>query len=521
MTIHPPLGYGEYLLPPTETFEEQLRQKKIQTVGFAALFFLIQCEGFLLSSASYPLISYVGTVVFLGASAALTFAILYFMGLSKQAPSTHETFGLEKEKEVAFLNEPSFNSGFATKDSIETHALKLDAIRNANSTICYAGCYFGGLAAQEVLDAIALRLQEKPHLSALLIVGDLFLDQKVIDQMEAMKNTYPDRFWCITHPETTPYVAPVTGSFFLFHMTHMKLLITDGTKAIFGGSDETIGWSRHTGTEGPQYKKEWLHTGDYWIGPQAFRDRDAVIYDPTGKGLPMRAHMELYKLAQHLSQNFERSLPFPEFSCPSESILSHPRMLHDLKVTAYTSGPDQQINVFAQALLKEISHATQSIEISHMYFLPPRKILRALEKSAQRGVKITVFTNQSASDSPGTHLLYCTRSCYYAKQLYRASPDNVELFTYNVPYTTLHTKIWIFDSQKVFMGSSNIGPKSLEGNDHEWNAKIESPSFAKQCQEDLLIDRQNSLRMDPEEAGKISLWEECISRLQKLAEGIL
>ena len=80
---------------------------------------------------------------------------------------------------------------------------------------------------------------------------------------------------------------------------------------------------------------------------------------------------------------------------------------------------------------------------------------------------------------PLTHELFTELSRANWKQLLdgEAKP-HLHLYEFGVANTTYHKKIITIDEKTVYLGSTNLGEKSLRMNDHEINVRMESPAMA-------------------------------------------
>jgi cardiolipin synthase len=123
-------------------------------------------------------------------------------------------------------------------------------------------------------------------------------------------------------------------------------------------------------------------------------------------------------------------------------------------------------HLIQSAYLTAIYRAREDIILSHAYFLPGQRLLRALCQASARGVRVRLLL-QGRPDHPLLH--YATLSLY--ETLLKAG---IELYEYRA--THLHTKVAAVDSHWATVGSSNIDPFSLLLA-REANVVIESPAF--------------------------------------------
>ena len=153
------------------------------------------------------------------------------------------------------------------------------------------------------------------------------------------------------------------------------------------------------------------------------------------------------------------------------------------------------------------------------YFVPGKSGTAFLGKLREQGVRVRILTNSLASnDVPIVHAGYAK----YRKKLLRAG---VELYEMNKKYTkkerkkrkgkfgsstaSLHAKSFVFDREKVFVGSLNLDPRSFHHNT-EIGVVFDSAEIAQEMGEafDQKID-QVAFRLElqkDEEGTEVILW---------------
>ena len=116
----------------------------------------------------------------------------------------------------------------------------------------------------------------------------------------------------------------------------------------------------------------------------------------------------------------------------------------------------------------------EEIIIFTPYFVPRKSGVEYLKKLSSRGVRIRILTNSLASTN---HSFVHAGYAKHRKELLR---DGVELYELNIELlkknregqdvdygkekTVLHAKSFVFDREKVFIGSLNLDPRSLDHN---------------------------------------------------------
>ena len=129
-----------------------------------------------------------------------------------------------------------------------------------------------------------------------------------------------------------------------------------------------------------------------------------------------------------------------------------------------------------KAYLKAIGRAHHEIVIANAYFLPGRKLRRALIKAARRGVKVTLLLQGKYEYFMQYH---AARPVYDA--LLKAG---IEIHEYAASF--LHAKVAVIDSHWATVGSSNLDPLSLLLA-REANVVVEDKAFASELRARLCI----------------------------------
>ncbi len=104
-----------------------------------------------------------------------------------------------------------------------------------------------------------------------------------------------------------------------------------------------------------------------------------------------------------------------------------------------------------KAYLRAIKGARRQILIANAYFLPGRRLRKALLAASGRGVSVTLLLQGQADHAL---LYYATQSLYD-----RLLSAGMRIFEYDKAY--LHAKVAVIDDDWATVGSSNIDPFSL------------------------------------------------------------
>lgn len=126
------------------------------------------------------------------------------------------------------------------------------------------------------------------------------------------------------------------------------------------------------------------------------------------------------------------------------------------------------------AYLAAIRAARREIVIANAYFVPGRRLRRALVEAAERGVRVVLLL-QGRADHPFVRIA--------SHALYRNFLEQgIEIREYHVSF--MHAKVAVVDGHWATVGSSNIDPFSLWLS-REANVAIFDEEFSRQLRENL------------------------------------
>jgi cardiolipin synthase len=230
------------------------------------------------------------------------------------------------------------------------------------------------------------------------------------------------------------------NTFYLGRRLHQKVVVADAKTALIGGINIADKY-RGTATETP-----WL---DY-----------AVQINSEAIAAPLQ---ELCTAIYFKKTQVRRKKTAVVFHTPEETVVS---ILQNDWL--------KRKNEIHNAYIKSIRNAKEEIIIVGSYFLPGRKITRALKKASLNKVKIKLILS-GISDVP---LLRGSALYFYAKLL----RYNIELYEWDK--SVLHGKAAIIDNQWTTIGSFNLNNLSSYGS-IEMNVEINSAAFSKTYMEHL------------------------------------
>jgi cardiolipin synthase A/B len=231
------------------------------------------------------------------------------------------------------------------------------------------------------------------------------------------------------------FTLPGIGRFGL--RDHRKLMICDQAVAFVTGSNI-----------GPEYDGDGVKSG--------WRDLGLHI-----KG----------KLAGKLAQAFDEMFALAGFEHPRFAWLRHAVRQHRISTAqgeALLSAPGWRDHTMVPALLEDFSQA-HTIRIICAYFLPTRRVWKALVQAARRGARIQLVL-AGKTDVP---LMRMAAQGLYRKLL----QAGVEIFEYQPQI--LHAKMILVDEWVVYAGSANLDIRSLRLN-YELLIRVENRRLAEE-----------------------------------------
>ena len=301
----------------------------------------------------------------------------------------------------------------------------------------------------------------------------------------------------------------------LNHRMHNKILVADGRFGILGGrniGDRYFGvYDRFVQNDidvmvaGPLLRDMIRSFDDYWNSELAF-----PVFWTDGNGADL-----LGRLRGICADVVDAHAPTLGAFAPPEDRW---RSYFDGLAASPSRGPGELLldspNVHVErptqlyARFREIVRSAESeLVLSSPYLIPDRDFVADLAELVERGVDVRIVTNSLASNS---HII--AHSAYKkwrralletGAEIYemRADADVLGYFTTPPaePETlALHTKAFVVDGRRVFIGSPNVDPRSMILNT-EIGVVAEDPALAGEIREILYRD------MLPENAWRVTM----------------
>lgn len=226
---------------------------------------------------------------------------------------------------------------------------------------------------------------------------------------------------------------------------------------------------------GPVVKKVSSSFDKYWNSELAYPVSVLIDKPPTPEEIQQKRQQFDEFVAQQADSEYLRALRNSSLAKKlrnnqvffhwgeAEIVYDQPeKLLKDFDQTEYHLSP--QLKPYWESVEKELI-------IFSPYFVPAKPGTAFLTQLAQRGVRVRILTNSLASNDVAiVHAGYIK----YRKQLLRAG---VELYEMNKKLTrkqrkekkgeggsskaSLHAKSFVFDRNKVFIGSLNLDPRAV------------------------------------------------------------
>lgn len=229
---------------------------------------------------------------------------------------------------------------------------------------------------------------------------------------------------------------------------HRKLLIVDGRVAFIGGINISSVYSSHRRAAKVRARSRKQDPYDsHW------RDTHVRVEGPVVEQL-QRLYLDQWRL--QTGRSAQRAQYFPPLAAVGPQ-----------RIVVAAAGPRERRRPFYRALLAAIGSARQRICITVGYFVPTRRLMRALIDAATRGVDVRLVL-PGFSDAPAA--LHAGRSQYG-----RLLAHGVRIYEHCE--ALLHAKTTVIDGVWASVGSHNLDWRSFVHNE-EANVIVLSASFA-------------------------------------------
>lgn len=162
------------------------------------------------------------------------------------------------------------------------------------------------------------------------------------------------------------------------------------------------------------------------------------------------------------------------------------------------------------AYVRAIQVATESVLIAAAYFVPDRRLLRALEAAARRGVQVSLVM-AGKSDHPW--LTYAARAFYD-----RLMAAGIAIYEWH--RGVLHSKTAVVDRRWGTIGSFNLERTSLRLN-HEVNVVFVDRRLGSALEGSIRQDCAECRLIDPQAWRRRPLWKKALERIAYVFRKVL
>jgi len=363
---------------------------------------------------------------------------------SASSKSAHSPFTKSAIEKILGLPFSKYNKVRLLESGQETFDSILDALSSAREIICIEFYIFKDDATGKKVAAM-LKEKAKQGVEVYLLYDHYgsFLTSRAF-WSDLQKSGIHVR---VSHPFN--WSAP-RG---YLYRNHKKLLLIDGKKAFTGGFNIADEYHSHF----KKKKKIWRDMGIYMEGPIAV----TMLHIFTRSWKTWKGSMISWKNKQHTPLK-DGIAVIPIFASKGRSR----RRMRNL-------------------LLHNIKSAKSTIYLTTAYFIPSRKIIRAMIQASRRGVDIKLLL-------PGKSDV---NSVFYAGRKYfnRLLKAGVEI--YNYQGSILHSKTSVFDGHWSIIGSTNLDYQSLKRNE-ESNVGILDKHFSRNVIDVFHKDLRDSVKIE-------------------------
>jgi putative cardiolipin synthase len=307
---------------------------------------------------------------------------------------------------------------------------------------------------------------------------------------------------------------------------HNKSFTVDNQVSIVGGRNIAVEYFQleTTGefidfdmlTVGPIVREVSRSFDDYWNDVLAVPldalhdapDREEIM---EGRGRIMQGMAEAGNSVYAAAVNTELMQQFdagtvPPFLAEARIIVDPPNKLRE-KIS-------DEHQIVAREIRDELSRAVSEIIIWTPYFIPRQRGIELLHELDAKGVRVVLITNSLATNN---HTAVHSAYSRYRRQvleagveLWEARADAAKITATDgsteLEKLTLHTKGILIDRKRIFVGSLNLDPRSIDINT-EMGLLIESGEMARAASESSLERIANiAYRLQLDEDGDIT-WQ--------------
>ena len=308
----------------------------------------------------------------------------------------------------------------------------------------------------------------------------------------------------------------------LDHRMHNKAMIIDNRIAIVGGrnlADEYFGIDATANfrdleliTGGPIVKKIAAAFDNYWndrwsvpIHSLAHVDISTADLDAARRVTGENTHLHVEEGHRALLQRWRDVIAAAHTGTATLLVDEPPR--------ENPADPGEAPTQVADQLIELIGSAQQELTIISAYLIPTERVEKLVDDVIGRGVRVRILTNSIASNN------HITAHSAYRKHVDTLLENGAELHEVRTDANSraeymlspveakalaLHAKALLVDDDRVFIGSTNLDPRSLRINT-EMGLLVESPALNAETLAAVMPDfsMANAWQLEREPDGQI------------------
>jgi len=273
------------------------------------------------------------------------------------------------------------------------------------------------------------------------------------------------------------------------HRMHNKLLAVDGTAGVVGGrnvGDEYFDAAEDVNfadfdllVAGPVVRELGESFDSYWNSPYAVAvqawpslRRDAA--DLAELRAELEASVALHSDGPYADRLRGTALLDQLAAGTTRSCWASATAVADLPEKVVARGEELQATLLIRRMEPHLGAPRRELLIVSPYFIPGERGVDYLVGLARSGVRVAVLTNSlAASDVPAVHAGYKRYRRALLEggvELYELKPRGAaveqahEEGAFGSSGASLHAKTFVFDRERVFVGSLNLDPRSVDLN---------------------------------------------------------
>ena len=296
------------------------------------------------------------------------------------------------------------------------------------------------------------------------------------------------------------------------HRNHRKLLVIDGNEVVTGGRNLSDDYFDLAHSYTFMDRDIWVKGAIARSVDESFTEFfDNKISSPVeapksnddGYSNQVASAKEFLSVTENDRRNRETLEKVARVQL--ESIPTH--RVHSIGFVSDRPGKESQDREMTPFLVASLDQAKSFVEVENYVFMPHGDLAAAFDRLLERKVAFRILTNGYASQDPEdetTTFLSVPHQLKFAKRGLKIdhfqgvalsdqllSDEKVRESKWG-----LHTKSWIIDGNKSFIGTPNIDPRSMNLNCEDGIVVYDDSDVAHEIQRSIQRRRESSLRLE-------------------------